>query len=577
MSPESEQHVLPVYAAGQPAAKSFSFAAIRLRPLVGVFAAILLTSLWGFAVHEVRRDAEQTYTGMTRDASNLAHAFAEHSSRTLQAADLTSQFLEAEAEENGLAYNFSKYLSNPIFHGNFFNGVYIVAANGDLTFSSVQPFQRINLADREHISVHLRGDSGRLFIGKPVLGPISGKLSIQLSRRINLPDGTAGGVVVISLDPLYFSGLYDDVNLPDVATVSLVGDDGVVRARKAGSDRTVGQTVHAGDLLHRAGTEDAGDMRMIDPDDNVERIVAFRHLRDYPVHVVVGIPVDLVESMVAGRRNAMYTLAGVATVVVVLFSVWMSLAINDLEARRKEALKASRAKTEFLANMSHELRTPLNGILGFSELLRTELPDLEQRSFAAAISESGKHLLALVNQFLDLAKIEAGRLEINPQPENLRLLVEAIVAAQTSIASNKGLGLEATFAPSVPDAVLCDRIRVTQVLNNLLHNALKFTEAGYIHVEVGWANGMLECAVNDTGPGIDAETQARLFRKFEQGGGSTTLRYSGTGLGLALARELCELMGGRMWVESTIGVGSSFKFTIASPVYELAAGGEDAA
>jgi signal transduction histidine kinase len=252
----------------------------------------------------------------------------------------------------------------------------------------------------------------------------------------------------------------------------------------------------------------------------------------------------------------------------------MSLAINHLVASRRAAVTASRAKTEFLANISHELRTPLNGILGFSELLRLELQDLEQQSFAAAISESGKHLLALVNQFLDLAKIEAGRLEISPQPENIQLLIESIVAGQSSYANNKGLGLEANFAPEIPMAVLCDRVRVTQVLNNLLHNALKFTEVGYIVVEVAWVKGMLECAVMDTGPGIDGETQARLFRKFEQGGGSTTLRYSGTGLGLALARELCELMGGRMWVESTVGVGSSFKFTISAPEYDLTTNAE---
>jgi signal transduction histidine kinase len=572
VSPDLEHPVPLGRATVQPAGRTFSFAAIRLGPLVGVFAALMLTGLWGFAVHEVQRDAEQTYANVTRNASDLAHAFAEHSSRTLQAADLIAQFLKAEAEENGLGYNFSRYLSDPVFRGNLFNGVYVVAADGNMMFSSVQPFDRMNLAEHDHIKVHLQRDSGRLFIGMPVRDPVSGKSSMQLTRRINLPDGAVRGVVGISLDPLHFASLYEDFNLPEGATVTLVGDDGVVRAGKAANERAE-STAAGGDLLLRARNEQSGNMRTTGPDNDVERIFAFRHLPDYPLHVVVGIPVDAVESMIDGPRKAMYTLAAAVTVAVVLFSAWMSLAVNDLEAGRKEALKASRAKTDFLANMSHELRTPLNGILGFSELLRMELPDLEQRSFAAAISESGKHLLALVNQFLDLAKIEAGRLEINPQPENMTLLVQAIVASQSSVANNKRLGLEATFAPDLPMAVLCDRLRVTQVLNNLLHNALKFTEAGYISVEVAWASGMLKCAVIDTGPGIDAETQTRLFRKFEQGGGSTALRYSGTGLGLALARELCELMGGRMWVESKVGVGSSFKFTISAPEYDLATHG----
>ncbi len=233
----------------------------------------------------------------------------------------------------------------------------------------------------------------------------------------------------------------------------------------------------------------------------------------------------------------------------------------ELEKARHDADQANQAKSEFLSRMSHELRTPLNAVLGFSDLLLERVVgDLtaKQAEFLGDIRDSGMHLLTLINDILDLSKIEAGRMELHIAETDLMEVVQAALTTLRPLIEQKRLGVTTVFDPSVT-VVRADKVRLKQILYNLLSNATKFTpEGGRVRVEGDRVNGELELTVVDTGPGIALEDQRKLFREFTQLQAAQEPGHTGTGLGLALVKRLVELHGGQVWVESEVGKGSRF-------------------
>jgi signal transduction histidine kinase/CheY-like chemotaxis protein len=233
------------------------------------------------------------------------------------------------------------------------------------------------------------------------------------------------------------------------------------------------------------------------------------------------------------------------------------------DAAREEARQAGRAKSNFLATMSHEIRTPMNGVLGMAQLLQRDETDPTQKERLAVLLDSGDYLLSILNDILDVSKIDAGRLDIMPAPEDLRLFFDRLVGFWGAGADEKGVALILNVADTVPSFALIDALRLRQVLFNLVGNALKFTEAGSVEVSAeAMPNGegavLLHLAVRDTGMGIPPEHLPNLFTRFSQGDESEVRRFGGTGLGLAIAKQLIELMGGRIWAESEPGKGSTF-------------------
>lgn len=236
----------------------------------------------------------------------------------------------------------------------------------------------------------------------------------------------------------------------------------------------------------------------------------------------------------------------------------VQLSFTRSEEARARAEEANKLKSDFLASMSHELRTPLNGILGYSELLQLELIDPEKQLYAATIHNSGQHLLDIVNDLLDLAKIEAGRIELKLQPQEVVGLANELTGTHRAHAQTKGLGLTLSVEEGVPASVVMDVQRVRQILNNLLNNAIKFTDNGRIDMVVRVEGSKLAFDVSDTGRGIPRECQEQIFEKFRQLDQFVTREHEGTGLGLALARELAHLLGGDITVDSHLGEGSTF-------------------
>ena len=237
---------------------------------------------------------------------------------------------------------------------------------------------------------------------------------------------------------------------------------------------------------------------------------------------------------------------------------------EEIQDKSRQVEEASKHKSQFLANMSHELRTPLNAILGYTELIIDgiygEAPE-KMRTVMERVQSNGKHLLGLINDVLDLSKIEAGQLVLSIQDYSIKDVVHGVYSAVEPLANSKKLAFKIDVPANLPPARGDDR-RLTQVLLNLVGNAIKFTDAGEIAVKAAASNGAYTISVRDTGPGIAEADQAKIFDEFQQADSTQTKAKGGTGLGLSIAKRIIEMHGGTLWVESSLGAGSTFSFTV---------------
>ena len=237
---------------------------------------------------------------------------------------------------------------------------------------------------------------------------------------------------------------------------------------------------------------------------------------------------------------------------------------DEIQDKSRQLEEASQHKSQFLANMSHELRTPLNAILGYTELMADGAygePSEKMLGILKRLEANGKHLLGLINDVLDLSKIEAGQLELELSDYSVQDIAQTVRSTLEPLATDKKLTFKVEVAPQLPPG-RGDGRRLTQVLINLVGNAIKFTDTGEVAIKAEANNGSFHVSVRDTGPGISAADQTKLFQEFQQADNAITRKKGGTGLGLAISKRIIEMHGGKIWVESQPGQGSTFTFTL---------------
>lgn len=559
-----------------------------LRTMVILGTALGLLLAWSAVVTVLRVTWQDAMNSQVRQNSNLALILAEQTVRVLATVDqatlrmrdavLAKDFDQADfrrlANETGLASEILTQLS-------------LVGPDGRFVGSNIDPTGEktghVDLTGREHVKVHLRANplpaekqqttAGGLFVGKAVVGKVSGKATIQLSRRIPEGTGELAGMVVASVNPGYFEDVYRGVQLGSSGIVTLVGDDRAVRARVVG-----GQSIGIGTVLASSQGASGGDewgqsghYVRASRVDGIERISAYRRVGAYPLVIVVATGTE--EAMSEWRRSrnvalfttALFSLSVIGAAIVFLRSVGKLERTNAaLRASEAQAHSASQAKTEFLAAISHELRTPLTSIRGFSELMEMRLEQPRFKEQAGLIRKAADHLNSLLTEILDLAKVEAGAMPHTPTLQNVAEAVQSTADFFAITAANKQLALTVHINPDVPQTLLCDGLRLKQVLNNLLSNAMKFTESGTVRIEVDATPDTVRFHVVDSGPGIPAHLHETIFEKFRQGNDRVSYQHGGTGLGLALSRALAALMGGTLTVQSQVDHGA--RFTLSLPV-----------
>ncbi|XEQ96335.1 Sensor histidine kinase RcsC [Sporomusa paucivorans] len=315
------------------------------RAIIILFGISLLSFLWTGLYYQEQNERQLAIASAFKDTANFARAFEEHTLRTIKSIDQTVLFLKYQYEQEGRSIDIPQYIKEGRLTSQPFVLLSVIDEQGDLAVSDQVRFLPSSLEDCENFKVHQTADSGQLFISKPVLGHASGKWSIQMTRRINKPDGSFGGVAVISIDPGYFTKFYKQVNLGKDSTITLVGRDGIVRARDSGGFSAIGQDMSNSTLMEQLAVSTAGNYFSTSSIDKVKRLHSYRALSDYPFVVSVGISEEEVFRDVNKRLSSYYRIAGISSVVISIFVVIL-LIITGRQKRTENALKQIRDNLE---------------------------------------------------------------------------------------------------------------------------------------------------------------------------------------------------------------------------------------
>jgi signal transduction histidine kinase len=554
---------------------------------------ILVVAMWtavGFSVVTARRHALEDARSEGR---NLMIAFREEVATILRGVEVQSNLIGERMRSEGDRFDLHAWGENNVLISPGVAQATIIGPDGNLRSTTFDPpFTSTYFGDREHFRIHLDGKFHGLFIGQTVLGRLTPGPVLPITSRVDAEDGTFLGVLNILVSPSALTTLNKSIDLGPHGVMTLSGTDNLIRARFAADSpdgtKGVGVSMAGGD--RPAVVEEGAEGSFTRPGmiDGIPRLFVYGRVGNYPLVVTFGLDLD---RALAASRSYAETMIVIAFGATLLLTGLAAYLIREIRGRAAQEVKlkatnvaltlsteraeaANRAKSQFLANMSHELRTPLNAIIGFSEILTAGIPgqlNPKQHGYVANIHEGGGFLLRVINDVLDLAQVDAGKLRLHEEKDiELDCIASACIALVEEQAIAGGLRLLLQIEDRMP-RVIADATRLSQIVVNLLSNAVKFTEpGGSVSLAIRCAEtGGVVLEVRDTGPGMTAAEIEVALQPFGQVDNGLARRHNGTGLGLPLARELAELHGGSLHVDSEKGHGTTV--TVALPAARVVA------
>ncbi len=534
-----------------------------------VFGVLLLVLWWGLLIYQDMASVKLREATQFLELKNYSRLLEAHTRSVIRGLDQVVTHLKAEYEEQVSTFDLAAQVArSPILKGLSVQ-VGVIDAQGFVRASTVPvpEGKKVDLSDREHFRVHVGADTGELFISKPVLGRVSGKWSIQLARRMNAKDGSFLGVMVVSLNPDYISGIYDQLDLANDSVITVVGRDGIVRARGAGKNREVGQSFADWPEFPTLWHTSEGSVVSSSPIDGVQRLITFRQLADYPLVVMVSTALTELTAAHEREHHMMLVLGLAGTVIIIgsaLLLQWQVLRQHGTERKlrqRERELSGRNSDLEDFTNiLAHHLQEPSRLQHAFCQRIASLLPPPLSPGVEQALQHvmqgalRQRALLRDVQLYMSVHKLSR---PVKPCSAETALDM-ALDRLEGTIA---GGGATVEHAP-LPE-VMIETQRLVDVFTALIENAIQYHRPNVpplirIDGRVDGNNAIL--SISDNGIGIPEEFRTRVFQVFERLNPRTG--DPGTGIGLALAKKIIESAGGTIWIESPAAVGTTINFSI---------------